>query len=122
MAAHCKEAQRADEWKVGGTVGLLLSKVYFFSVSSPSNTDGDEDQADQAGGGSGIGLRLGWSLPVLLLAYCLGIGPAARLHRSTPAARPAIEAFYKPLTILIDHCRPIRGFFEWYVAAVWKVK
>jgi len=69
-----------------------------------------------------MGSWLALGLPLGLVIYCLSIGPAARLHRNTPAARPAIEAFYKPLTALIQNCRPASKFFEWYIIVVWKVK
>jgi len=71
-------------------------------------------------GGSGA-ISLLWLSFLLLVAYPLSIGPAARLHRSTPAARPAIETFYKPLELLIRSSPPIEKAFEWYVTVVWRV-
>jgi hypothetical protein len=65
---------------------------------------------------------LSWFLWLLLLVvvYSLSIGPTAKVHKSYPAARPAIEAFYTPLTILIDRSAALRAVAQWYVADVWR--
>lgn len=59
-------------------------------------------------------------LSVLAVAYPLSIGPAAKIHKRFPASRPAIEAFYKPLTLLIDRSAALRAITQWYVAEVWR--
>jgi hypothetical protein len=63
-----------------------------------------------------------WLCFFLLVVYPLSVGPAAWLHKRQPAARPAIEGFYKPMTLLMDYCPPVRDFFVWYVTTVWRVK
>jgi hypothetical protein len=70
------------------------------------------------GGSSGWLL---WVLVFIFVAYPLGIGPAAKLHRCCPRARPAIETVYKPLVVLMEHCYPVRDSMLWYLSKVWKV-
>jgi len=69
--------------------------------------------------GGGVATWLLW-LSVVLVAYPLSIGPAARLHQSVPAARPAIETFYRPLTLLMRRIPPLDVAIQWYVTVVWK--
>ncbi len=62
-----------------------------------------------------------WALFFLFVAYPLSIGPAARFHKACPPARPMIETAYAPITTVMEHCRPVRDAFYWYVSKVWKV-
>jgi hypothetical protein len=75
-------------------------------------------QSDTAPGRGGT-LWILW-LSLLVFAYPLSIGPAAKLHKRFPASRPAIEAFYRPLTSLIDRNKALRAVAQWYVADVWR--
>ncbi len=70
---------------------------------------------------SSPGLPVVWALILLLVIYPLSIGPAALAHKAWPAARPAIEALYKPVTALIALSPPVQGFFMWYVQTIWRV-
>jgi hypothetical protein len=80
--------------------------------------DVPEPQRDQTRGGGPSWLL--WIVLLLLVVYPLSLGPAAKLHLAHPAARPAIEGVYKPLTTLIDFNPHVRDFFVWYVEKVWK--
>lgn len=63
-----------------------------------------------------------WTGFFVLVVYPLSLGPAARLHQSSPATRPAIEAFYAPLTMLIKTSPACRAAAEWYVVRVWRCR
>ena len=62
-----------------------------------------------------------WVILFLFVAYPLSIGPAARVHQRFPATRPFIETVYKPLTLLIENCSPVRNATLWYVSKIWRV-
>ena len=89
-------------------------------MDKPSEKD-SAIQSEPRTGHSGGFSRLLWFL-VFLFGYVLSIGPATKIHQNYPATRPAIEAAYKPVTLLIDNCRPIRPFFVWYTDTLWKAK
>jgi hypothetical protein len=70
------------------------------------------------------GSRLTWFLWMFFLVfvvYPLSIGPAAWLHLKAPPVRPAIEGFYKPVTMLADHFEQLGDFMHWYVVSVWQI-
>lgn len=62
-----------------------------------------------------------WFVVIVFIIYPLGIGPAAVLHKACPPARPAIEAAYKPMTLLADRCPPFRNMLISYVS-LWGVR
>jgi hypothetical protein len=63
-----------------------------------------------------------WTFIVVILVYVLGLGPAVRLHRSKPAARPVIEWVYAPLVQLCKHSPKASRIVESYLEKVWHVK
>jgi hypothetical protein len=78
---------------------------------------GPEPQTTSTRGGGGLWLLAGFVL--LLVIYPLSIGPAARIHQKYPAAAPAIEAIYTPVTVLADHSPRLQIFVLWYITNVW---
>ncbi len=86
----------------------------------PAGKPGDAREKAPAPGGLNAWPWLVWAAVIVML-YVLGIGPAALVHRKTPAARRAIEAAYKPVTVVADHCPPARACLEWYVSVIWRV-
>jgi hypothetical protein len=78
-----------------------------------------EPGTDSAHGGSSLWFV--WAFFLLVVIYPLSIGPAAKIHRKHPAARPAIETAYKPVTTLMEHSTHVRDFFVWYAEKIWKL-
>jgi hypothetical protein len=72
--------------------------------------------------GAGGVYWLVWAPFLLLVVYPLSIGPAARLHKACPPARPAIEAAYYPLVALGKDNEKIASSLNWYVMKIWGVK
>jgi|OpeIllAssembly_1097287.scaffolds.fasta_scaffold1520151_1 hypothetical protein len=62
-----------------------------------------------------------WVFFLLVVVYPLSIGPVAWLHLKVPTSRPAIEAFYTPITLLVDHSEQFAGFMRWYILKVWRI-
>jgi hypothetical protein len=54
-----------------------------------------------------------------LVLYPLSIGPAAIMHQKHAAARPALEAVYKPVTALVDYSPRVQRLLLWYMWKVW---
>ncbi len=86
----------------------------------PAAAAGDQPDATPERRGLDAWIWVGWGAAILV-AYVLSIGPAAVAHRKMPAARPTIEAVYKPVTLLADHCEPAKGCLLWYVTVIWRV-
>ncbi len=77
-----------------------------------------EPQTTSARGGSTLWLIM--AVFLLLVIYPLSIGPAAIIHQKHPAARPAIEVVYKPVTALVDHSPRAQTLLLWYMQKVWR--
>ena len=77
---------------------------------------GDDQQ--KRGPGPFVGC-LATALLIGLPAYVLSVGPFVWLvdHGYVPSA---VEVVYIPLGILANSCKPIREFFDWYLA-LWGV-
>ena len=67
------------------------------------------------------GLRLFVVLGVLLISYPLSVGPMYKL-REKGLAPSSATVFYAPLRMLCDRSDVAKGFIEWYLDDVWKVK
>lgn len=66
---------------------------------------------------SGAGL-LAW-FPLLLAAYVLSSGPAAKLVELGIISESTLEPFYVPLMWAAENCEPVEDFFFWYLTDVW---
>jgi hypothetical protein len=62
-----------------------------------------------------------WVFFLLFVVYPLSIGPAAWVHYKAPSSRPAIEAFYSPITQFCRHSKPIGDVLYWYLTVVWRL-
>jgi hypothetical protein len=67
--------------------------------------------------------------PALIpLVYALSIGPVAKvdlaldLQHKHPREQKALEAFYKPLTLLCEKFPEARRFYVWYFNVVVRVR
>jgi hypothetical protein len=96
-------------------------------MGDPGRKEGDLNQRDEGHRPFVTGLRwLGYASAALLI-YILSTGPAAKLwavlHTTSkyPRTEKAIEAFYAPLGVLVDHSPVAQGFFFWYIGRVWRV-
>jgi hypothetical protein len=73
------------------------------------------------------GLRWLGYVSAVLLFYILSTGPAVKLatHFDTmnkhPRAEQVMEAFYRPLAIIVDHSPLAQGFFFWYLGRIWRI-
>jgi hypothetical protein len=85
------------------------------AATEPAKTESHDSESTQGKSGS---LCFLWVFLGLLI-YVLGIGPAAKF--AAPDGRPAkaLEAFYSPLILLAEKCKPVDAFLEWYVADIW---
>jgi hypothetical protein len=68
---------------------------------------------------SGAGL-LAW-FPLLLAAYVLSSGPAAKLVELGIISESTLEPFYVPLVWAMKHFAPMREFIYWYLGCVWNI-
>ena len=96
-------------------------------MGDPGRKEGDLNQRDEGHRPFVTGLRwLGYASAALLI-YILSTGPAVKLatHFDTtnkhPRTEQVMEAFYKPLAILVDHSPLAREFFFWYIGRIWRV-
>jgi hypothetical protein len=72
-----------------------------------------------------------WRMPhwlfwiALLVFYALSIGPVMKLNRLTgyPGFPPDefINAFYAPIFYLMDHSKPVGGFYLFYLIFIWRL-
>ena len=60
-------------------------------------------------------------IPVLLLIYLLGAGPAAWLVENVPASDRVISVLYAPLDYLGQNCEPFGDALDWYLRTIWGV-
>jgi len=81
--------------------------------SEIKSTEAHDSEAAQEKSGSAW---LIWTVIVLLFAYPLSIGPAARHYGNSPPA--AVRAFYMPLGIAYDRNKGVRQALDWY-AGLW---
>ncbi len=78
-----------------------------------------QKQVDGPGGHDGSWLL--W-VAFAIVVYLLGLGPAVKLHRAVPKARPMIEAAYFWVEPLTRSSPRFNAVAEWYVFKVWRVK
>ena len=62
-----------------------------------------------------------------VLLYILSIGPVIKVcevcnvQYDSPAVK-VLEVVYAPLIFMSEKCRPVQGFFMWYIEDVWGVR
>ena len=81
----------------------------------------DPEFRSESKGGPGSYWAL-WALLLLLFIYALSIGPAAKLHKVSPPARPAIEAVYYPIVALSKDNETVANALNWHVEKIWGVR
>ena len=60
-------------------------------------------------------------VPVLLLIYLLGTGPAAWVSEKFPATEDVMGLLYSPVSFVAEKCHPLGKAMHWYVTAIWRV-
>jgi len=69
----------------------------------------------------GVGGSLFLWLSLLLVAYVLSIGPAAKLVDEQIISESAVEPLYAPLILLIENSEPVSDATLWYLTKVWRI-